>query len=189
MRRISAAPFVVPASVLLVLACSKSSTPEPGPNTVSKRVLPGSVPLPAPPPAPTDGVPPSSSAAYAGHPFIDYDGAPLTYTVIEKIDAASIKPDPDLAVVDAARAAGAGCFASLTGGPDVRYAVIQVVVVPTGTVSRAEVSGVSEPEVIDCLRRVGTGLHFSDRTSTTNGDNGTIGIRSFSIDIHVARPH
>jgi hypothetical protein len=171
---------------MLLLACSKSSAPEA--NTVSTRVLPGSIPL-GPSPVPTEGTMPSSSNADAGHDFIAYDGAPTTYTVIEKIDAASIRPDPDLAVVAAAREEGAGCFAALSGGPDVRYAVIQVVVVPGGSVSRAEVSGVSEPEVLDCLRRVGSGLHFSDKTGTTKGDNGTEGIRSFSIDIHVSRAH
>jgi hypothetical protein len=185
---------------LTLVACSKSSGPvQENPVTVSKRVLPGTFEPEGPGPAPAAEAPqdtPTSTSSGAGHEFIAWDGSPTTYTVTEKIDAASLRPDPNLAVLAAAREEGASCFSGLQGGPDVRYAVIQVVVVPSGSVTRTEVSGASEPEVIDCLRRVGAGLHFSSQEGaggstggTTKGDNGTEGIRSFSIDIHVSRAH
>jgi hypothetical protein len=189
--------FAMAVVWLSVVGCSKSSSTI-APLGTNKRVLPGAVPPPTTEPvaAPTEGTPTPTAPMYA-HEAILWDGAPTTYTLTERIDAAAVRPDPDLAVVQSGREAGAACFSGLQGGPDERYALIQVVVVPTGAVSRAVVSGVAEPDVLDCLRRVGGGLRFSDRTvaptgalgGSTRSDNGAEGIRSFSIDIHLSRAH
>jgi hypothetical protein len=165
-----------------LVACSKSNEPTP---TGSLRMMPGA---PAPPP-------PEDTATAAPKPFvpthdpIEYDGAPLTYIATVTLEGSAAKVDPDLAIVEAARASASSCFAGL-GGPDVRSAVIRVTVVPGGSVSRTEVS--SDPDVADCLRRVGDGLHFSaqdEKPGKGGTDNGGAGIRSFSIDVSVTRNH
>lgn len=178
----------------LALSCSKSAGDSKAAST-STRVLPGSYPAPAS----NDPVDPGAIHR-SRDPFerTDYDAAPLTYTVIEIIEAsAAVHTDPDEAVMEAARSAGAACFSALQGGPDVRSATVHVTVVPTGSVSRTEVGGVSEPEVLDCLRRIGDGLHFSSgqgqsqngRPSSEDNDSTSETIRSFSIDVSVSRAH
>jgi hypothetical protein len=158
-----------------LLACSKSSG-DGQPRVMSDlRVLPG--PGPVPPDPGEGGTRPPS------HDPVEYDGALTAYTVTQTFEASAAPPvDPDLAIVQAARATASECFSGLTGGPDVRSAVIRVTVVPGGSVSRTEVS--SDPDALDCLRRVGDGLHFSAKD-----DNGGGGIRSFSIDVSVSRNH
>jgi hypothetical protein len=141
----------------------------------STRVIPGQPPVAAGDPG----------AAAVPHDTVEYDGAPLVYTVTQTLEAsAAPRPDPDQGVVEQARVTAAGCFTGLAEGPEVRSASLQVTVVPTGTVSRTEVS--ADPDVTDCLRRVGDGLHFSDRST---GDSLGGGLRSFSIDVSVRRGH
>jgi hypothetical protein len=120
------------------------------------------------------------------HDPIVFDGAPLSYIVTETIEAAAAPVvDPDQAIVQAARVSASACFAGVQGGPDVQSAILEVTVVPSGQVSRSTVHAVSSvPEVLDCLTRVGNGLHFSSKE-----DSKSEGIRSFSIDVTVARPH
>jgi hypothetical protein len=171
-------------------ACSKSSdSAQRSPS--SARVLPGAAPMQPEDPA---GFAPGDLPRAPGHDPIVWDGAPLAYTVTQTLEAAAPTVDPDLAVVEAARASASECFGGLTSGPDVRSAVINVTVVPSGSVSRSEVS--SDPDVADCLRRVGEGLHFSEKDdrpgpagSRGGGDNGGAGIRSFSIAVSVTRNH
>ena len=113
-------------------------------------------------------------------------------------------PDPDLLIVDAARTQAAGCFARLPPhavgqAPQTRTASLAVTVVPTGRVTRTQVQasgpqgGAAEPELSDCLRRVGDGLTFTSKeapnpagksTSALGGD-----LRSFTIDVTVSSKH
>jgi hypothetical protein len=113
----------------------------------------------------------------------------LSYTVREVVETSVVHVDPDQGVLAEARVAGATCFSGLTEGPDVRSAVIRVTVVPSGSVSRTEVEGPSEPDVLDCLRRVGNGLHFSDEAENKENHSGSESIRSFSIDITLTLAH
>jgi hypothetical protein len=210
-RRWPDAERVLPLGVMAVcVACSKDATrSEPAPLTVGPRVVPGLVSGAAPPTAP----PPPSPVVATVDP-VELQPDAVTYVVTEKRDASETRADPDLATVQAARVAGAGCFGSVQGGPDVRRALLTVTVVPSGTVSRVEVAGESDPGVVDCLRRVGNGLRFSSQESkqptgeTGGAQNGggpsgsqrgeptgapsgsqTESIRSFSIDVSVARSH
>jgi hypothetical protein len=169
----------------LAVACSKGDSRA---TSTSTRVLPGSFPTP-PALEGTTATPPDTASARGSREPLDYDGAPLTYIVTETLEGSVVKVDPDQDVVKAARIAGAGCFYGLQGGPEVRSAFIRVFVVPSGSVSRTEVGGASEPAVLDCLRRVGDNLHFSAQDESRNKDSQTESIRSFSIDVSVARAH
>jgi len=175
---------IVSAACGALLACSKSNETTPATQRIDLRMLPGGPAATGPDPA--QAATPTNAP---GHDNIDY-GAPLTYTFNVAVEAgAPPRIDPDVVVVQTARASAAQCFAGLTG-PDVRSAVIQVTVVPTGSVSRTEVS--SDPDVADCLRRVGDGLHFSSKDEKRGAggtDNGGAGIRSFSIDVSVTHNH
>jgi hypothetical protein len=165
-----------------VLGCSKSSgAVDPIPLS-GTRVVPGMRPPAAGATKPVDD-PFAEDTGGPGPP-----GAPANYTVTETIDSSVVRADPDDAVVRAARVSGSSCFAGLQEGPDVRSAVIAVTVIPSGSVSRAEVLGESDPGVVDCLRRVGNDLHFSSQEDVRK-DNAAGTIRSFSIDIRVSRAH
>jgi hypothetical protein len=168
----------------MAAACSKSDPPREAVST-SPRILPGFGV--SPPTAPTDPAEPAPVvAATPHHDPVEYDGAPLSYTVTETLEAAAAPTvDPDQAIVQSARVAAGGCFAGLQGGDDVQSATLNVTVVPSGQVTRTSVSAQTRaPEVLDCLTRVGNGLHFSSAD-----DSGSEGIRSFSISVTVARPH
>jgi hypothetical protein len=111
---------------------------------------------------------------------------------MEKLEAAAAPVvDPDQAIVQAARVSASACFAGLQGGPDVQSAILEVTVVPSGQVSRSTVhASTSAADVLDCLTRVGNGLHFSSKEENSpKQDSKSEGIRSFSIDVTVARPH
>jgi hypothetical protein len=168
----------------LALACSKGDSTA---TSTSTRVLPGSYPAPAAQQGTTARPDPASGRP--NHAPLDYDGAPLSYIVTEIVEASTVQVDPDQSVLDEARIAGAGCFAGLQGGPDMRSAFIRVFVVPSGIVSRTEVGGQPEAAVLDCLRRVGDNLHFSAKDESRNKDSQSESIRSFSIDVSVARAH
>jgi hypothetical protein len=165
-------------------ACSKGSHDSAAPTT-SPRIMPGSYSA-TPPAEETPGASATpTSVPRTPDPF-DYDGAPLSYTVREVVETSVVHVDPDQGVLEEARVAGASCFSGLTEGPDVRSAFIRVTVVPT------EVGGPTEPDVLDCLRRVGDGLHFSEEgAKSDNGGthNGGESIRSFSIDITLTLAH
>jgi hypothetical protein len=170
-------------------SCSKSSGSPKALNMSGTRMVPGG------PPVDPAAEPPADFPTAPGHDPVEGDGAPLYYTVTEKLEAgAPPKVDPDLAILAAARVEASECFNRTSGGPDVRSAVIRVTVLSAGNVSRVEVS--SDPDVFDCLHRVGDGLHFTQKddapagkTSPRGADNGGAGIRSFSIDVSVTRNH
>jgi hypothetical protein len=139
-----------------------------------------------------DGAALPKPAQASTHEPLEYDGAPIEYTVTRAVEGGGAAPDPDDAVVQAARQSGGRCFAGLTEGPDVRTATITVTVVPTGRVTRTEVrADGDEPELLDCLHRVGDNLSFKDLTIAAPGtrNSTTEDIRSVSIDIAVARSH
>jgi hypothetical protein len=172
-------------------ACSRSEGPREVVST-SPRIIPGvgasqPVPTASPDPDPTAPAP-----GVAQHDPIVFDGAPLSYIVMEKLEAAAAPVvDPDQAIVQAARVSASACFAGLQGGPDVQSAILEVTVVPSGQVSRSTVhASTSAADVLDCLTRVGNGLHFSSKEENSpKQDSKSEGIRSFSIDVTVARPH
>ncbi len=171
-------------TLTVVAACSKPDAPREVVST-SPRILPG---LGAPPAsAPAEPAPTSVVEVAPRHEPFQFDGAVLPDTITEVSEAAAAAPlvDPDQAIVQAARVSASACFAGLQGGPDVQTAIVEVTVVPTGWVSRSAVSAPAlGREVVDCLTRVGNGLHFSSKD-----DSHSEGIRSFSIDVTVARHH
>ncbi len=169
-------------------ACSKPDRPH---ISTSARILPGGG-MPAPPSTPPVDPDLSASPTSPHRESIEYDGAPLSYIVTETFEASVTTVDPDDAIVQAARAFASRCLVSVQGGPDVLSAVLEVSVVPSGRVSRTAVtSQVTAPEVLDCLVRTGNGLRFSSREGSQSdaGDSTAEGIRSFSIDVTVARSH
>jgi hypothetical protein len=181
--------FLCLALLAALAACSKSSG-DPQPLNLSKngtRVVPGA---PAVRPQAAESPTQDPFAEDAGVFDPGTPGQPLVTQVTERIDATAFRVDPDDAVVQAARASGGSCYAGLQEGPEVRGATLSVTVVPGGSVSRTEVFGESDPGVVDCLRRVGDGLHFSSKDDAPSAkENAAASIRSFSIDIRVARAH
>ncbi len=172
---------VAPATLaILVLGCSKPRDSSGPVESRSPRVLPGVEPGASS----TQDQPAGGGTSTSPHELPEYDAAPLIVTVTETVEASAVKADPDVGIVQAARATASSCFTGVSGGPDVRTAVIHVTVVPSGRVSRTEVSGAPEPELADCLRRVGDGLQFSSKE-----DSQRESIRSFAIDVTVSRAH
>jgi len=98
-------------------------------------------------------------------------------------DAAPAKPvDPDEAIRESLRVGAGGCFAGLPAGganPPERSAHITVMVIPTGTVSRADVSSddTTDPGVLSCLRQRAQSTAFSDNHGGP--------LRTYEIDVRV----
>jgi hypothetical protein len=95
--------------------------------------------------------------------------------------APSAKTNPDDAVLVSTRVACGRCFSSLpaqAGAAD-RSAHVSLTVVPTGTVSRAEVTSgdTTEAFVLDCVQQAAESAVFSD--------NGNGPLRSYAIDVRV----
>jgi hypothetical protein len=184
MRRAAGSWLRAAAMVLMAVACSKPDVPREMTST-SPRIIPGfGVPVPA---ASADPAAPAAEvAAIRPRDPVEYDGAPLSYTVTETFEAAAVPTvDPDQAIVQAARVSASTCFTAVQDGPDVQSATLEVTVVPSGQVTRTSVSAQTRVrEVLDCLTRVGDGLHFSSRE-----DSKSEGIRSFSINVTVVRAH
>lgn len=130
---------------VLALACRKS-TPDaaadaaPAPTTPATLVT-ASDPYPAPPPANPEGL-------ATGEPV-----KPIEEVVTEDAGQAPQAPvDPFPAVIGQVQGAGLGCF---KGMPPGEYtATIEVVVLPSGTASRAEVvAGPADAGVRKCLEQ------------------------------------
>ncbi len=181
--------LVLVAATMLALGCSneEAATKKAEPRTLGARppLHPG-IPQPAPAaPADTDdteGTPPAPTAA--PHVMIGYsDAGPLTTMVTIRRDGGAAKSDPDMDVIVSGRSAAAACFTGIKDGSASRSAHIHVIVLPTGSVSRTEVSagGTTEPWILSCLEGVGDGLHFSEKPRAD--------IRNFSIDVTVTRAH
>jgi hypothetical protein len=105
-----------------------------------------------------------------------------TRTIVREAGVAAPPVNPDDAVLESARRAAGGCFSSLAAGPGAppeRTAHIVFSVIPTGTVSSADVSSgdTTEPNVLDCLRQVALSTHFSD--------SGGGPLRTYAIDVRV----
>jgi hypothetical protein len=104
-------------------------------------------------------------------------------SVTGSADAAPAKAvDPDEAIREALRVSAGGCFASLPAGganPKERSAHITVMVIPTGTVSRAEVSSgdTTAPGVLACLRERAQSTVFSDNHGGP--------LRTYEIEVRV----
>ncbi len=182
-----AAVAVLPACLLLA-SCSRDDAP----GGAQKVIILGGRPGPRAPTASDAATPPSEPPSSEGDPapprapthvaFATVDAAPFTYGVKVKADAQPAE-DPDLAVVVAGRASASGCFTGITDGSTVRSASIHVTVIPSGSVTRVEVSApsTSEPWILSCLEGVGNGLRFADKPKAD--------IRSFAIDVTVGRAH
>jgi hypothetical protein len=91
--------------------------------------------------------------------------------------------NPDDAILERARVAAGGCFASLPAGdgfgPPERSAHIVFTIVPSGTVTRADVTSADTPDeaVLGCIRQQATQTVFSD--------NGGGRLRTYAIDVRV----
>jgi hypothetical protein len=106
----------------------------------------------------------------------------MTQTIVHEAGAVAPPVNPDDAVLERARVSAGRCFSSLAATPDSppeRSAHIVFTVIPTGTVSNANVSSAdtSEEQVVQCLRE--------EALSTTFSDNGGGPLRTYSIDVRV----
>ena len=96
------------------------------------------------------------------------------------------KVNPDDAILERTRVACGSCFSSLPAGagygPPTRSAHVSVTVIPTGSVSRADVSSndTTDKSVLDCVQRTAQGATFSD--------NGGGPLRTYAIDVRVSAP-
>jgi hypothetical protein len=110
---------------------------------------------------------------------------PFRTTVLRTVTVeagAPAKVNPDDAVLERARVAAGGCFSSLAataGSPPERSAHIVFNVIPTGTVSTADVSSgdTTDDRVLDCIHQ--------RALSTTFSDNGGGPLRTYEIDVRV----
>jgi hypothetical protein len=115
------------------------------------------------------------------------DASFLRRTVVTqfRIDAAA--PDPDRQILDDAHMRAARCYDGAIFGPSgPRTATVDVTVIPTGKVTRAEVRSpdTREPEVLACLKSLGERLVFTERI----GDGGGA-LRTYAIDVSVVPAH
>jgi hypothetical protein len=87
--------------------------------------------------------------------------------------------NPDDAILERARVAAGGCFRSIPGYVPQRSAHIALTVIPSGTVSRADVSSpdTTDEGVLGCIQQQALGTHFSD-----NADGP---LRTYAIDVQV----
>jgi len=187
MLRCLAPVALVAAFVSVAAACSKPSADPNKPlpvRSLGGRIEPRPVTAPQPAPTAASDEDPQPRAEVQPHAIIgnNADAAPLTYEVKTRVDSGP-KEDPDLAVVETGRRAASSCFTGISDGSESRTASILVHVLPSGSVSRSEVSAetTQEPWVLSCLENVGPGLHFADKP---NAD-----IRTFSISVSVSRSH
>ena len=149
--------------------------------------------------APTSIAPTALDLALAG------DAGPRTFTTKRTIETTN-PVDPDQAILDAAHARAASCYDGKIVSDVPRSATIDVTVIPTGKVTRAEVrsTDTTEPEVLACLKSLGEGLVFTERfeqprkrnTPDMNGtqkapipsSNGG-GLRTYAINVAVVPSH
>ncbi len=139
-----------------------------------------------PQPLPDEAENAASSGPAATHVAIEpIVEPPVMYNVKVKVDAAP-KVDPDQVVVANAQKAAGECFTGISDGTTTRFASIHVLVLPSGTVSRAEVSAPTthEDSILGCLQGVGDGLRFSDKP-----DKPGLDLRNFTISVSVSRAH
>jgi hypothetical protein len=102
---------------------------------------------------------------------------------------ATAKPeDPDQPVLQSARVAASQCLTSAPVTASSRSAHLTVTVIPTGSVTRAEVtsSDTTEPDVLACIKSVGQGLRFAAADGKTPGVTAAAGsLRTYAIDVMV----
>jgi hypothetical protein len=106
----------------------------------------------------------------------------VTHTVVIESGAPAPRVNPDDAILERARVAAGGCFGSLPTGPASpreRNAHIVFTVIPTGTVTNADVSSedTGDEAVLACLRQQALGTRFSDNAGGP--------LRSYAIDVRV----
>lgn len=188
------------ALVLLLLASAACSKSEPPPGskpdlkieTTYEKVaseLDASMP-PAVPPAAITAAPENASSHVVVDRQMYEEAGALAPRVITRTFETKNAVDPDKLVIDDAHMRAAKCFDGFIFDRRARTAVIDVTVIPTGTVTRAEVrsSDTREPQVLACLKSLGEGLKFSDRTGPDSGTNGG-GLRTYAIDVAVVPAH
>jgi hypothetical protein len=94
--------------------------------------------------------------------------------------SAPAKPlNPDDGVLERTRLAAGSCFQTLAADIPVRTAHVTMTVIPSGTVSRAEVTSpdTTNDGVLGCVRQQALSAVFSD--------NGNGPLRSYAIDVRV----
>jgi hypothetical protein len=98
--------------------------------------------------------------------------------------------DPDQAILDDAHMRAARCYDGFIFNAAPRTATIDVTVIPTGSVTHAEVRSTDtrEPQVLACLKALGEGLRFTERLGTNAGNRGG-GLRTYAIDVAVVPAH
>ncbi len=106
----------------------------------------------------------------------------ITQTIIHEAGAVTPPPNPDDPILARAREGAGRCFSSLAatpGSPPERSAHIVFTVIPTGTVSSADVSSsdTDDASVLDCLRQQALGTTFSDNAGGP--------LRTYAIDVRV----
>ena len=106
----------------------------------------------------------------------------VTRTIVREAGPVPIPVNPDDAILERARGAAGSCFASLSaaaGSPPERSAHIVFTVIPTGTVSNADVSSpdTTDDRVLRCLRE--------EAISTTFSDNNGGPLRTYAIDVRM----
>jgi hypothetical protein len=173
-------------ALLAASACSKDSNGN-KPQVVRMMGNQRSVPPPSPdstdtPEGPTDPPPAPTHVEITSQ----HQAPAMHLTQVIRLEAGVEKVDPDVAVLDAARASGAGCFTGITDGSAFRSAVIKVTVLPTGSVSKSEVSSpnTTEADILSCLESVGEGLRFSEKP-----DRPAVDLRTYAISVSVTRTH
>jgi len=167
---------------LCVAGCSKDDDATKMKPARALGARPGA-PAPAQPVEPSPDEPTGGSpSTAAAHVAIETtDAAPVTYTVTTRREAGVAAPDPDVAVIEAARESAARCFTGISNGAQSRSASIRVVVLPSGSVNRTEVSAPTTQEswILSCLEGVGSGLRFSEKPKAD--------IRNFTVSVTVTR--
>jgi hypothetical protein len=151
-------------------------------------------PVAPPPPAPPPPRPEPTVITHGGGPATDamavWDPLPKPSAAPQAaVSGAALtrpaKVNPDDSILDHARVTAGSCFATLSADPDQppqRSAHLVFYVVPTGTVSRVEVSSsdTTDETVLSCLKERAQATIFSD--------NGGGPLRTYAIDVRVFAP-
>ena len=168
------------AATVTVAACTRRDEAQALRGDRDGATLGAAGPVPSAAPLPSHE-PIDPAAADAAHL------APVTLVSTRVVEGGTPVRDPDEPILDDARTRAARCFTGLPArGPRTRTATVALTVIPTGTVSRAEVrsADTAEPFVIDCLRRLGQDLKLTELPSRM-ADGGSAGLRTYAIEVTV----
>jgi hypothetical protein len=132
------------------------------------------------PPAPKKDLPWPGDVDSAAPPPLQYT---ITKTIITDSGMRPAKVNPDDAILERARVAAGGCYASLPAaaryGSAERSTHIVFTVIPSGSVSTVNVSSADTTDegVLSCIRQQALSTAFSDNTGGP--------LRTYAIDVRV----